>query len=133
MSEHHSYDYAIVRVVPRVDREEFVNAGAIVFCAARGFLEARMELDEARLLVLDPSVDIDAVRANLDGLRRVAAGGADAGPIGRLSPSERFRWLTAPRSTMIQTSRVHTGQCTDLEAVLEHLLRTVVRRPASSP
>ena len=132
MQDHCSYDYAIVRVVPRVDREEFVNAGVIVSCIARGFLDARIDLDEARLLALDPAVDIEAVRANLASIPIICAGGSNAGPIGKLSQRERFHWLTAPRSTIIQTSRVHTGRCTQPGDVLEHLLNVMVRPPATS-
>lgn len=128
--DHATYDYAIVRVVPKVDRGEFVNVGVIVSCPARDFLDARIELDESRVLALDPTVDIEAVRAHLATIPAVCAGGEQAGPIGELSQRERFRWLVAPRSTIIQTSPVHTGSCTDPGAVLEHLLDTMVRRPA---
>jgi len=124
-----SYDYAIVRVVPRVEREEFVNAGVIVSCQAQDYLEAKIDLDEARLLALDPTVDLMAVRANLASIPAICRGGPLAGPIGRLSTRERFHWLVAPRSTMIQTSRVHTGRCTDPAALIEHLVATMVRRP----
>lgn len=127
MQDHYSYDYAVVRVVPRVDREEFVNAGVIVSCPARGFLEARIDLDAARLLALDSAVDLDAVRANLASIPIICAGGPNAGPIGRLSPRERFHWLTAPRSTIIQTSRVHTGRCTSPGDLIEHLMDVMVR------
>ena len=127
MQDHCSYDYAVVRVVPRVDREEFVNAGVIVSCPARGFLDARIDLDEARLLALDSTVDLDAVRANLASIPIICAGGPGAGPIGKLSQRERFHWLTAPRSTIIQTSRVHTGRCTSPGDVIEHLLNVMVR------
>lgn len=127
MPDHSSYDYAIVRVVPRVEREEFLNVGVIVSCPARSFLQARIELDEQRLRSLDPDVDLEAVRTHLASIPAICAGGSAAGPIGRLSPRERFDWLVAPRSTMIQTSRVHTGRCTDPQALLEHLLDRMVR------
>lgn len=127
MQDHCSYDYAVIRVVPRVDREEFVNAGVIVSCPARGFLEARIDLDDARLLALDSSVDLEAVRANLASIPIICGGGPEAGPIGKLSPRERFHWLTAPRSTIIQTSRVHTGRCTSPGDLVEHLLDVMVR------
>ncbi len=127
MQDHCSYDYAVVRVVPRVDREEFLNAGVIVSCPTRDFLDARIDLDEARLLALDATVDVDAVRQNLASIPIICAGGPDAGPIGKLSPRERFHWLTAPRSTIIQTSRVHTGRCTSPGDLLEHLLNVMVR------
>ena len=127
-----SYDYAIVRVVPRVEREEFINAGVILSCQAQDFLGARIELDERRLLVLDANVDLEAVRANLASIPIVCAGGAAAGPIGKLSPRERFHWLVAPRSTIIQTSAVHTGRCDDLQGALGRLLDRMVR-PLTPP
>jgi hypothetical protein len=121
------YDYAIIRVMPRVEREEFVNVGVIVSCPAKGFLEARIELDKQRLLALDPTLDIATVRDHLAAIPIICAGGAQAGPIGQLSQRERFHWLIAPRSTIIQTSPVHTGYCKDPSAVLAHLLDTMVR------
>ena len=125
-----TYDYAIVRVVPRVDRGEFVNAGVILSCAAAGFLRAFIELDEARVLALDPRADLDTLRAGLATLPVICAGGDSAGPVGRLSLRERFDWLVAPRSSSIQTSPVHTGRCGDLPAAAEHLMQRMVRRPA---
>jgi hypothetical protein len=127
--DHSSYDYAIVRVVPRVEREEFVNVGVIVSCPARDFLQARIELDEQRLKALDPAIDIEAIRSHLASIPAICAGGSAGGPIGRLSRRERFDWLVAPRSTTIQTSKVHTGRCSDPGALLEHLLKTMVRSP----
>ena len=127
MRDHCSYDYAVIRVVPRVDREEFVNVGVIVSCPAKDFLEARIELDESRLSALDPTLDLEATRAHLASIPRICAGGPDAGPIGQLSQRERFHWLTAPRSTTIQTSRVHTGRCTEPGPVSERLLERMVR------
>ena len=123
-----SYDYAVIRVVPRVDREEFVNVGIILACQDSAFLDARIELDEARLLALDPAADLTTVREHLATIPRICAGGAAAGALGRLSRRERFDWLTAPRSAVIQTSPVHTGRCADPAAALEHLMRTMVRR-----
>jgi len=125
--DHYVYDYAIIRVMPRVDREEFVNVGVIVSCPATGFLETRIELDEQRLLALDAALDIATVRDHLAAIPTICAGGEPAGPIGQLSQRERFHWLVAPRSTVIQTSPVHTGCCQDPSAVLEHLLDTMVR------
>ena len=128
-----TYDYAVVRVVPRVERGEFVNAGVIVSCAAQDFLRAHIELDETRLLALDPTIDLPGIRAALAALPLVCAGGDAAGALGRLSTRERFHWLVAPRSTSIQTSAVHTGHCSDLEAEGERLLDRMVRpRPTSS-
>lgn len=122
-----TYDYAIVRVVPRVERGEFINVGAIVSCRAAGYLRARIELDAARLLALAPDVDLAAIRAALDTVPAICAGGEAAGPLKHLSAHERFDWLVAPRSSSIQTSPVHTGRGDDLDAVLEQLLRTMVR------
>lgn len=128
---HAAYDYAVIRVVPRVERGEFVNAGVVLSSKAGDFLAARIELDEARLLALAPGVDLDAVRRHLAAFQAICEGGDDAGPIGRLPARERFRWLTAPRSTIIQTSPVHGGRCTDAAAMLERLLDTTVRTPGA--
>ena len=127
MSAACTYDYAVVRVVPRVERGEFVNVGVIVSCAAQGFLRAHIELDETRLLALDPTIDLPGIRAALAALPLVCAGGDAAGALGRLSTRERFHWLVAPRSTSIQTSAVHTGRCTELGAETERLLARMVR------
>jgi hypothetical protein len=124
---HATYDYAVIRVVPRVERAEFVNVGVIVSCQDESFLDARIEVDEARLVALHGDIDLDAVRAHLATIPAICAGGDSAGPIGKLSRRERFDWLTAPRSTMIQTSAVHAGRCTDPQAAMEHLVRTMVR------
>jgi hypothetical protein len=129
VSAEYTYDYSIVRVVPRVDRGERINVGVILSCSEMNFLEARIELDEAALRALDPAVDIAAVRANLDTIPAVCRGGPEAGPIGELPPRGRFRWLVAPRSTIIQPSAVHTGRTSDPAASLEHLMDRVVRRP----
>jgi hypothetical protein len=123
-----TYDYAIVRVVPRVERGEFVNAGIILSCDIERVLEASIELDEAALLALDADVDLDLVRSTLATIPAICAGGADAGPIGDLSARERFHWLVSPKSTIVQTSPVHTGQCSDLHAALEHLMNRMIRR-----
>jgi Protein of unknown function (DUF3037) len=124
-----TYDYAIVRVVPRVERGEFVNAGVIVSCAERGLLEAAIELDESRLLALDPNVDLAGIRAALAAIPRICAGGDGAGPLGRLSVRERFHWLVAPRSSSIQTSAVHTGRCSSPALMIDQLMRKMVRAP----
>jgi DUF3037 family protein len=129
MRDHYTYEYAIIRVVPRVEREEFVNVGVIVLCAAQKFIDARIELDERRLKAIDPAPDLESIRAHLASISAIAHGGDQAGPIGRLTPSERFHWLVAPRSTIIQTSPVHTGRCKDMAAVIERLLDTMVRQP----
>jgi hypothetical protein len=129
----YTYDYAIIRVIPRVEREEFVNVGVIVSCPATGFLDARIELDAQRLLALDVTLDIATVRDHLAAIPVICAGGKLAGPIGQLSQRERFHWLVAPRSTVIQISPVHTGCCEDPAAVLEHLLDTTVRPCRAAP
>jgi len=121
-----SFDYATIRVVPRVDREEFLNAGVILFCLERDFLEARVRLDAARLAALFPDADAAAIAEHLAAVPRLCAGGPEAGPIGRLSQRERFHWLVAPRSTVIQTSAVHTGICEDPHAALAHLAQRLV-------
>ena len=124
----HTYDYAVVRVVPRVERGEFVNAGIILSCDVERILRARIELDERALLAIDPHVDVDVVRSALAVIPLICAGGEGAGDIGRMSARERFHWLVAPRSTIVQTSPVHTGQCADPDAALAHLMQTMVRR-----
>ena len=124
-----TYDYAIVRVVPHVERGEFVNVGAIVSSDERGYLRAAFDVDEARLLALDPDLDLSVFRAALAAIAAICEGGDAAGPIGRLPLRERFHWLVAPRSTSIQTSAVHTGRCDDLDATLERLFERMVRPP----
>ena len=129
MRDHISYDYAVARVVPRVEREEFVNVGVIVSCPKKEFLEARIEVDANRQTALDPTIDLDAIRTHLASIPAICAGGSQGGTIGMLSRRERFDWLVAPRSTIIQMSKVHTGRCTDPATLLEHLLNTMVRTP----
>ena len=121
------YDYAVLRLVPRVERGEFINVGILLSCAARGHLDVRIELDEARALALDPALDLELVRRLLGAVAAVCRGGADAGPIGLLPPRARFHWLTAQRSAILQTSPVHSGKCGDLDATMEHLLQRMVR------
>ena len=131
MSADVTYDYAIVRVVPRVERGERINVGVILSCVDADFLESRIEVEPDRLLALDPTLDLDAIREGLATIPKVCAGGAEAGSIGLMPPRARFRWLVSPRSTVIQTSRVHTGRTTDPAATLDHLLQTMVRRWAT--
>ena len=121
-----TYDYAIVRIVPRVDRGEQMNVGVILSCVDSDFLDMRIALDEARLRALDPSADLDAIRAGLKALEAACASGPGAGPIGQMSPRERFRWIVSPRSTVVQTSPVHTGRTDDPRAALERLFETMV-------
>ncbi len=128
-----TYDYAVLRVVPRVDRGEFINAGVLVFCSAQGYLKAGIALDEARLRALDPAADLPALRGALAAIAAVCAGGEQAGALGRLSARERFDWLVAPRSASVQTSPVHSGRCRGpLDGTLEHLLQRLVHPPAST-
>lgn len=123
------FEYALLRVVPRVERGEFVNAGVVLYCQEKRFLEAAVHLDPERLRALDPRLDLEAVRAHLEAARRVCAGGPGAGPIGLLPPVQRFGWLVAPRSTIVQPSPVHTGLAEDPQDALDHLLETMVRPP----
>ncbi len=122
----HSFDFAIIRVVPRVEREEFVNAGVIVFCLGQKFLQARVHVDPVRLKALWPEMDMDLVRQHLEAFPKICAGDPAAGPIARLTARERFHWLVAPRSTMIQISPVHSGLCESPEAVLQEVFRQMV-------
>ncbi|GAC1391755.1 MAG: DUF3037 domain-containing protein [Ktedonobacteraceae bacterium] len=121
-----SYDYAIVRVVPHVERDEFLNVGVILFCRTRRFLHTHIALDVHRLSVFAPHLDIDEVQYHLDLLVLISTGGKAAGPIGELSQSERFHWLVSPRSTVIQTSPMHSGLCADPKATLQALLEKMV-------
>ena len=120
------YEYAVVRVVPRVDRDEFINAGVIVFARQQRLLEARVEVNDHRLLALWPHVDLATVRQHLDAIKRICAGDPTAGPIALMSQSERFHWLTTPRSTVIQTSPTRTGLSSNLEQLPDDLERKVV-------
>lgn len=123
------FEYALLRVVPRVDRGEFINAGVVLYCQEERFLDARVHLDPARLRALDPRLDPEAVRAHLEVARRVCAGGPEAGAVGLLPPVQRFGWLVAPRSTVVQPSPVHTGLSGNPRDTLDHLLQTLVRQP----
>jgi hypothetical protein len=127
--ERFSFDYAILRVVPRVDRGEFVNAGVILFGSTHAYLKSLIELDRARLLALSPGIDCDLIARYLDVIPRVCAGGVEAGPIGQLPQRARFHWLVAPRSTIIQTSPVHSGVEHDLDAALRKLFEKLVQAP----
>ena len=120
------FQYAVLRLVPRIEREEFVNVGVIVFCRTRGFLQARVALDPPRIEALAPGLDLATVGEHLEARVRVAAGDPDAGPIAALPQSERFHWLVAPSSTVIQTSPVHSGLCEEPEALLDSLFQKLV-------
>ncbi|HEY0546527.1 MAG TPA: DUF3037 domain-containing protein [Pyrinomonadaceae bacterium] len=127
MPELSTFDYAIVRVVPRVEREEFINAGVIVSCPSQNYLKALIELNPLRLAALDGTLDAEIIKGYLDTIPVICEGGAAAGLIGRLPQRARFHWLVAPRSTIIQTSQVHSGLCFDPEQVLTRLLEKMVR------
>lgn len=127
MPERHSFDYAVVRVVPHVEREEFLNVGVILSSQSADFLKALFHVNAGRLSALAPELDIKEVRNHLEAISLICEGGEQAGPIGRLPRRARFDWLVAPRSTIIQTSAVHTGLCHDPQKALEQLLRKMVR------
>jgi hypothetical protein len=120
------FQYALLRVVPRLERGEAINAGVVLFCRRRGFLAARVRLDRDRLAALDANADADAIERHLDALARIASGADDAGPVARMPQSERFSWLVAPTSTIVQPSAVHTGFCDDPEFRLERLFAELV-------
>ena len=126
-----SFDYAVLRVVPRVERGEFVNAGVLLFCLVRNFLEARVYVDEVRLHALWPELDISVVRRHLEAFPKICAGDEDAGPIAKLSRRQRFHWLVAPRSTMIQVSPVHSGLCEEPSIALDELFQQLILQPPS--
>ena len=127
MPEQSAFDYAMIRVVPRVEREEFVNVGIILFCRARRYLDCRIALAQDRVFALSPDADLAAIEKHLDVFAKICAGGKDAGPIGQLSLADRFHWLTATRSTTIQVSPVHPGMTTDPQGSLEQLFDRLVR------
>ncbi len=124
-----AFSYAVVRVVPRVDREEFVNVGVVLHCPQRNFLGARMRLDRDRLLGLHPGTDLEAVERHLVIIEQICAGAAAAGPVAALPTSERFHWVAAPRSTVVQISAVHAGLTEDPAASLIQLCRSMVEPP----
>ena len=120
------FEYAVIRVVPRVEREEFMNVGVILFCASRKYLDSVFEIEDERLLSFCKTADIEAIRENVNSLKLICQGGVTAGPIGRLDPASRFRWLTATRSTVVQCSKVHPGFCIDPEEMLLQLQQEMV-------
>jgi hypothetical protein len=126
-----SFDYAIVRLVPQVEREEFINVGIILFCRTERYLEAAIELDRARLAAIAPHFEPETVWSHLALIPRICAGDS-AHPIGRESQAERFHWLVTPRSTCLQVSPVHSGLCTNPAQTLAHLMDTMVRPPAAA-
>lgn len=126
MQEQHLFEYAIIRIVPRVEREEFLNVGIILLCSPKRFLQSRIQVDENRLQLLCPYADMSVISHYIRSFESVCNGGPDAGPIGLLPIAERFRWLTASRSTMIQTSSVHPGLCDDPDKMLNRLFDNLV-------
>jgi hypothetical protein len=123
-----AFAYAAIRLVPDIEREEFLNAGLILYCRPARYLAARTALDEAALAALQPGCDVEGMRGQLRLIERIAAGEAEAGPIALLDQSKRFGWLTAPRSTIVQPGPIHTGTTEDPAATFEHLFRVMVER-----
>jgi hypothetical protein len=128
MQGNHLFEYAVIRMVPHVEREEFLNIGIVLYCAQQKFLQAKFELDKERLKVLCEKLDLEELKEHITSFERICAGGKDAGPIGILSMPERFRWLTATRSTILQSSKVHPGLCDDASEMLERLFVQLVSR-----
>ncbi|GAA4306907.1 DUF3037 domain-containing protein [Mucilaginibacter gynuensis] len=126
MQDRYLFEYAVIRIVPQVEREEFLNAGVIMYCAKLKFLQAKFNLDDARLQIFAPKTDLDEVRQNLCAIEKICIGGADGGPIAKLDLPSRFRWLTATRSTVVQPSKVHPGFCVDAAETLERLYNQLV-------
>ena len=126
MQDNHLFEYAVIRVVPRVEREEFLNVGVIVYSKKPAFLQMTYTLDEKKLLTLFPEIDIDDVRSHLEAFEQISKGNSDAGPIAALDLASRFRWLTAKRSTVVQSSAVHSGLCKDASETVAHLHQQLV-------
>ncbi len=126
MQENHLFEYAIIRIVPRVEREEFLNVGVIIYCKSQKFLKTVFSLNEPRLLSLYPDIDINEIRLHLNAFQQISNGNAEAGPIASLDLASRFRWLTAKRSTVLQTSPVHPGLCKNAEETLMQLHEKLV-------
>lgn len=126
MQQTHLFEYAVVRVVPRVEREEFLNTGVILYCSKLNFLDVRYKLDEERLGIFCTETDKQELLKHLQSIERICRGDQEAGPIGKLDTAARFRWLTATRSTIIQTSKVHPGFCSDPSETLHKLYNQLV-------
>ena len=126
MQENHLFEYAIIRVVPMVEREEFLNVGVILYCRQQKFLQMKFTIDEKRLLALCPKAEPEELRSHLQAFERISLGNTDAGPIAALDMASRFRWLTAKRSTIVQTSMVHPGLCKDAGETTDRLFRQLV-------
>ena len=127
MQEKHLFEYAVIRLVPCVEREEFLNVGVIVYCPSLGFLRTGLNLDEDKLKAFNCESPIGEIREHLSAFEKISLGGDDAGPIGKMPIGSRFRWLTAPRSTIVQVSPVHTGLSTSAEETLTSLLAKLVK------
>ena len=125
--DNHLFEYAVIRVVPRVEREEFMNIGVILYCSGQKFLNTLFALDEKRLQALYSDIDITELEEHLNAFKRICDGVKEGGPIASLDPASRFRWLTATRSTVIQTSKVHPGFCIDPDKTLKKLFTELVR------
>ncbi len=123
----HVFEYAVIRLVPRVEREEFINVGLILYCSAEGFLRTRFEINASRICAFAPEIDLDEVTLRLNAFVRVCEGGPAGGPIGALPIASRFRWLAATRSTIIQTSAVHPGLCSQAEQTFQRLYSQLVQ------
>ena len=126
MQDKQIYEYAVIRIVPRVEREEFLNVGIILYCSKQGFLQAKYQLDKEKLAVFSNSLEYEDLEKYLQTWERICTGGKTAGPIGILPIASRFRWLTATRSTIVQTSKVHPGFCSDAQETLNHLYSQLV-------
>ena len=130
MQEKQTYEYAVIRLVPRVEREEFLNIGVVLYAATQKFLQVKFNIDERRILALCINIDIQEIQKHLESFELICIGGANAGPLGELPLPQRFRWLSATRSTVVQMSKVHTGLCSAPDAKLEHLFEQLVLEPA---
>ncbi|QHL86580.1 DUF3037 domain-containing protein [Nibribacter ruber] len=127
MQEKHLFEYAVLRVVPCVEREEFLNVGVILYCASKGFLQTVFDVNENKLKAFAPELDLEELRERLCAFQRICAGRKEGGTIGQLAVASRFRWLAATRSTVVQTSATHPGLCTDPQQTLDHLFTQLVK------
>ena len=126
MHNKHLFEYAVIRVMPRVEREEFINVGVILYCAEQKFLQTAFAINKEKLLAFSDAIDIQEIEERMEVFQRICKGGTEGGTIGKLSMAERFRWLTASCSTVVQTSPVHPGLCEDARETLDHLLKQLV-------
>ena len=126
MQEKHLFEYAVIRIVPKVEREEFLNVGVVLYCKRPVFLKSKISLNAKRLMSIFPDIDIEEITAHLRAFEQIIAGDTGAGPIAALDTASRFRWLTAKRSTILQTSAVHPGICKDPDLALNNLFEQLV-------